>query len=163
MKDLILQTAKILLLFLLAALLAGILRGSRKQVDFSILEGAVQGAENLSGMERGDAQLLRRLYGLNGGELKNWLLYTAKDSMAVEELLLVECISAEQAEQVSQAAQKRVEAQKNNFAGYAPEQEQLLADSLIQEEGVYVVFTVSEQAGQVKDAFLKELYPGFRR
>ena len=46
MKDLILQTAKILLLFLLAALLAGILRGSRKQVDFSILEGAVQGQRN---------------------------------------------------------------------------------------------------------------------
>ena len=77
--------------------------------------------------------------------------------MAVEELLLVECASSEQAGQVRLAAEKRAETQKNNFEGYGPEQVQLLDNCVIQEEDPYVLFVVSERAQEVKTAFLKGL------
>ena len=100
MKYAALQAAKLLLLAVLAVLLWGILHADPQQADFSVLREQAEQAMDLTGMRQADAQLLRRLYGLNGGELAGWALWTSEDNMAVEELLLAECVSEAQAEQV---------------------------------------------------------------
>ena len=160
MKYAALQAAKLLLLAVLAVLLWGILHADPQQADFSVLRGQAEQAMDTTGMRQADAQLLRRLYGLNGGELAGWALWTSEDNMAVEELLLAECVSEAQAEQVREALEARRNTQIQNFEGYGPEQVRLLEDSIMEVRGVYVLFVVSEQAREVKDAFLGVLYPG---
>ena len=160
MKYAALQAAKLLLLAVLAVLLWGILHADPQQADFSVLREQAEQAMDLTGMRQVDAQLLRRLYGLNGGELAGWALWTSEDNMAVEELLLAECVSEAQAEQVREALEARRSTQIQNFEGYGPEQVRLLEDSIMEVRGVYVLFVVSEQAREVKDAFLSVLYPG---
>ena len=160
MKYAALQAAKLLLLAVLAVLLWGILHADPQQADFSVLREQAEQAMDLTGMRQADAQLLRRLYGLNGGELAGWALWTSEDNMAVEELLLAECVSEAQAEQVREALEARRSTQIQNFEGYGPEQVRLLEDSIVEVRGVYVLFVVSEQAREVKDAFLGVLYPG---
>lgn len=160
MKYAALQAAKLLLLAVLAVLLWGILHADPQQADFSVLRGQAEQAMDTTGMRQADAQLLRRLYGLNGGELAGWALWTSEDNMAVEELLLAECVSEAQAEQVREALEARRDTQIQNFEGYGPEQVRLLEDSIVEVRGVYVLFVVSEQAREVKDAFLSVLYPG---
>lgn len=160
MKYAALQAAKLLLLAVLAVLLWGILHADPQQADFSVLREQAEQAMDTTGMRQADAQLLRRLYGLNGGELAGWALWTSEDNMAVEELLLAECVSEAQAEQVREALEARRDTQIQNFEGYGPEQVRLLEDSIVEVRGVYVLFVVSEQAREVKDAFLSVLYPG---
>lgn len=160
MKYAALQAAKLLLLAVLAVLLWGILHADPQQADFSVLREQAEQAMDTTGMRQADAQLLRRLYGLNGGELAGWALWTSEDNMAVEELLLAECVSEAQAEQVREALEARRNTQIQNFEGYGPEQVRLLEDSIMEVRGVYVLFVVSEQAREVKDAFLGVLYPG---
>ena len=160
MKYAALQAAKLLLLAVLAVLLWGILHADPQQADFSVLREQAEQAMDTTGMRQADAQLLRRLYGLNGGELAGWALWTSEDNMAVEELLLAECVSEAQAEQVREALEARRDTQIQNFEGYGPEQVRLLEDSIVEVRGVYVLFVVSEQAREVKDAFLGVLYPG---
>ena len=160
MKYAALQAAKLLLLAVLAVLLWGILHADPQQADFSVLREQAEQAMDTTGMRQADAQLLRRLYGLNGGELAGWALWTSEDNMAVEELLLAECVSEAQAEQVREALEARRNTQIQNFEGYGPEQVRLLEDSIMEVRGVYVLFVVSEQAREVKDAFLSVLYPG---
>ena len=160
MKYAALQTAKLLLLAVLAVLLWGTLHADPQQADFSVLREQAEQAMDTTGMRQADAQLLRRLYGLNGGELAGWALWTSEDNMAVEELLLAECVSEAQAEQVREALEARRSTQIQNFEGYGPEQVRLLEDSIMEVRGVYVLFVVSEQAREVKDAFLSVLYPG---
>ena len=160
MKYAALQAAKLLLLAVLAVLLWGTLHADPQQADFSVLREQAEQAMDLTGMRQADAQLLRRLYGLNGGELAGWALWTSEDNMAVEERLLAECVSEAQAEQVREALEARRSTQIQNFEGYGPEQVRLLEDSIMEVRGVYVLFVVSEQAREVKDAFLSVLYPG---
>lgn len=160
MKYTALQAAKLLLLAVLAVLLWGTLHADPQQADFSVLREQAEQAMDTTGMRQADAQLLRRLYGLNGGELAGWALWTSEDNMAVEELLLAECVSEAQAEQVREALEARRSTQIQNFEGYGPEQVRLLEDSIMEVRGVYVLFVVSEQAREVKDAFLSVLYPG---
>ena len=160
MKYAALQAAKLLLLAVLAVLLWGTLHADPQQADFSVLREQAEQAMDTTGMRQADAQLLRRLYGLNGGELADWALWTSEDNMAVEELLLAECVSEAQAELVREALEARRSTQIQNFEGYGPEQVRLLEDSIMEVRGVYVLFVVSEQAREVKDAFLSVLYPG---
>ena len=124
--DILLKLAKVFLAGLLAVMLAGLIRGSAWKPDFGVLETNVEAELNLSNMRQGDEQLLRRLYGLNAGDLKHWVLYTAQDNMDVEELLLVEAAEEGQISQILDAIEKRVETQKNNFEGYGPEQLKLI-------------------------------------
>ena len=158
MKDWILRIAKLLLLVLLAAGGLLVVKGTARQVDFGKLQADVEEAMDLSDMKQGDARMLRRFYDLNAGELAHWVLYTASDNMAVEELLLVECTSPEQAEQVLEAARNRKETQVKNFEGYGPEQVQLLNGCVIRRDGSYVLFAVSDRVSDIKKAYRKDLF-----
>ena len=158
MKDWILRIAKLLLLVLLAAGGLLVVKGTARQVDFGKLQADVEKAMDLSDMKQGDARMLRRFYDLNAGELAHWVLYTASDNMAVEELLLVECTSPEQAEQVLEAAWNRKETQVKNFEGYGPEQVQLLNGCVIRRDGSYVLFAVSDRVSDIKKAYRKDLF-----
>ena len=152
------RIAKLLLLVLLAAGGLLVVKGTARQVDFEKLQADVEKAMDLSDMKQGDARMLRRFYDLNAGELAHWVLYTASDNMAVEELLLVECSSPEQAEQVLEAARNRKETQVKNFEGYGPEQVQLLNGCVIRRDGSYVLFAVSDRVSDIKKAYRKDLF-----
>lgn len=158
MRDGILQLAKLLLLALLIGGGSLAVKGTARQVDFGKLQADVEAAAEVSGLNQENAQLLRRFYGLNAGELVHWILYTAQDNMSVEELLLVECSSESQAEQVLEAARERKATQIKNFEGYGPEQVQLLNQSVLRSDGVYVLFAVSDQAAEIKKAYRKDLF-----
>ena len=158
MRDGILQMAKLLLLALLIWGGSLAVKGTARQVDFEKLQADVEAAAEVSGLNQENAQLLRRFYGLNAGELVHWILYTAQDNMSVEELLLVECSSESQAEQVLEAARERKATQIKNFEGYGPEQVQLLNQSVLRSDGVYVLFAVSDQAAEIKKAYRKDLF-----
>lgn len=158
MRDGILQMAKLLLLALLIGGGSLAVKGTVRNVDFGKLQADVEAAAEVSGLNQENAQLLRRFYGLNAGELVHWILYTAQDNMSVEELLLVECSSESQAEQVLEAARERKATQIKNFEGYGPEQVQLLNQSVLRSDGVYVLFAVSDQAAEIKKAYRKDLF-----
>ena len=158
MRDGILQMAKLLLLALLIWGGSLAVKGTARQGDFGKLQADVEAAAEVSGLNQENAQLLRRFYGLNAGELVHWILYTAQDNMSVEELLLVECSSESQAEQVLEAARERKATQIKNFEGYGPEQVQLLNQSVLRSDGVYVLFAVSDQAAEIKKAYRKDLF-----
>lgn len=159
MKDFLLNTAKLMLLALLAVMLWKIAGRAQSQTPFEEVKRSVEASMGTEEMKESDAQLLRRFYGLNSGELKNWTLWTASDNMAVEELLLVECTSQEQFAQIEEAAQKRADVQHDNFAGYAPEQVKLADSAAVCAEYPYLLFAISDHAEEVKQEFLKSLYP----
>lgn len=156
--DILLKLAKVLLAALLVVLLSALIHGSKWNADFEQLEARVGTELNTTELKRGDEQLLRRLYGLNAGELKNWILYTAQDNMDVEELLFVEVAEGGQMELVRQAMEKRAETQKNNFEGYGPEQVQLIEKYVLRESDPYLLFVISRDAESIKAEFVKGLY-----
>lgn len=156
--DFLLKLAKVFLVALLVILLSTLIHGSRWNADFEELEARAEAELNMSDMNKADEQLLRRLYGLNGGELKNWILYTSRDNMDVEELLLIEVAEEGQMELVRQAAEKRAETQKSNFEGYGPEQVQLIEKYVLRESEPYLLFVISKDAEAIKAEFVKGLY-----
>ena len=153
--DVWIKISKYALILLLFLGLAGVVRGSKGQVEFDFLAEQVLAEMDLEEMQQGDERMLRRLYGLNAGELEHWILYISQDNMEVEELLLVEVQTPEQAEQAEVAVRKRLEVQEHNFEGYGPEQLQLLKQSVIRAEDSYLLFVVAEDPEAVKESFVR--------
>ncbi len=125
---------------------------------FDVVEQAVLASVDRSEMQLADNQMLKRLYGLQPSEFEACTLYYPTTNMGAEELLLIKLSDVGQQQTVTAAIEKRLETQKTSFDGYGVGQYDLLTNhSVIEVQGNYILFVVSEQAEAVRQAFLNAL------
>ena len=109
------------------------------------------------GMAPAGAQDLKRHYKLNANDYEEVLLYLPNDVMSVDELLIVRLKDDSQAEAVMEAAQKRLDTQKESFEGYGVEQTSLINSAVLAGRGSYVFLSVGEDTEEAYRAFRKSL------
>ncbi|MCQ2418487.1 MAG: DUF4358 domain-containing protein [Clostridia bacterium] len=133
--------------------------GKISKTPLEAVEKAVLGKVDTTHLEGSDAQILHRDYGLSANDYDGFVLYSPKDFMDPEEILIVKLADTNQAEQVASAMQKRLDERTAVFDnGYGPAQYDLLTKhSVIRTEGNYVLLLVSENAESALKAFLKAL------
>ncbi|KMZ55890.1 DUF4358 domain-containing protein [Dorea sp. D27] len=123
-----------------------------KTVNKNVL--SVMGTE---GMKKGTTQDLKKYYGLNADDYKGVTLYIPDDVMGVNELLIVQLTDVSQAESVEQAAQARLDTQKESFEGYGAAQTKLIRSAVLESRGDYVLLAVTKKADAVQGAYRKSL------
>ena len=112
---------------------------------FEDVASAVTASVDLSALQEGSVQMVKRLYGL---------LYYPQTNMEAEELLLLKLRDTSQQEAVRAAVEARLETQKTSFDGYGLEQYDLLTNhSILDIRGNYVLFIVHKDAAAVQQAF----------
>lgn len=109
------------------------------------------------GIQIGKEQNLKQYYGLNDSDFEDVVLYMPDNFMGADELLLVRVKDESQVEAVMEAAQKRIDTQKESFAGYGVEQTKLLENAVLTNKGKYILLVVSDKADKVYAAFNKNL------
>ena len=103
---------------------------------FEDVASAVTASIDLSALQEGSVQMVKRLYGLNPSDFDGCLLYYP------------------QQEAVRAAVEARLETQKTSFDGYGLEQYDLLTNhSILDIRGNYVLFVVHKDAAAVQQAF----------
>lgn len=112
---------------------------------------------NLSGVQKGDDQQLKRFYGLNSADYEGDFLYLSKSNMDVEEILVVKVKNSSQISAVEAAMETRIEVQLNNFNGYGVEQTAMLQNHELVIRGNYLFLGVSKQIDQWKKSFLNSI------
>lgn len=142
----------------LVLLLVMSLQGRASTTEFPVVEQAVAAELDLTGMQKADNQMLRRLYGLQPSDFAGCTLYYPTSNMGAQELLLVKLSDASQQQAVLDAIASRLETQKASFDGYGVEQYDLLTNHcVIEARSGYVLFVVHPDAENVKAAFLSSL------
>ena len=109
------------------------------------------------GMTKGTTQDLKKYYGLNASDYDGVMLYIPDDVMSVNEILVVKLKDKSQAEQVEEAASKRLDTQKTSFEGYGAEQTKLISSAVLESRGYYVILAVSKDADDIYAAFKNSL------
>ncbi|MGN1377039.1 MAG: DUF4358 domain-containing protein [Dorea sp.] len=109
------------------------------------------------GMTKGTTQDLKKYYGLNSNDFDGVMLYIPDDVMSVNEILVVKLKDRSQAEEVEKAVENRKNTQKNSFEGYGVQQTKLINSSVMVSRGYYVLFTISEDADAIYEAFKKSI------
>lgn len=102
-------------------------------------------------------QGLKRYYGLNGADYEGVLCYVATTSMSAQELLVIKVKEESQVQEVEAAIERRLADRKNDFAGYAPKQVELLDHAELSIRGTYIFLAVSPKASVYLDTFSKSL------
>ena len=121
---------------------------------FEDVASAVTASVDLSALQEGSVQMVKRLYGLNPSDFDGCLLYYPQTNMEAEELLLLKLRDTSQQEAVRAAVEARLETQKTSFDGYGLEQYDLLTNhSILDIRGNYVLFVVHKDAAAVQQAF----------
>ena len=132
---------------------------SSKDSDTPIEEVASQvlSAISTESMQESNSRMLKKLYDLDADSFDGVVLYTPVTNMDVTELLIVRLSSDEQTEAVTEAANSRLETQKNSFEGYGAEQTALLNAAVLEVRGNYVLYVVHPDAPAAQQAFLDSL------
>ena len=119
---------------------------------------AVTETLDMTNLQEGDNQMIKRLYGLQPADYEGCALYYPLTNMDAEELLVVKLKSTDQQQAVRDAIDKRLETQKTSFDGYGVGQYDLLTNhSQVEVRGNYVLFVVSPDDVAAKQAFLDAL------
>lgn len=108
-------------------------------------------------MEKGNQKTLRRFYGINPDDLEDFVLYTPKSNMDVDEMLVLKAKDLEKVDFIEESIESRVNRQIENFNGYGVDQVGLLDNYEMKIEDKYVFFVVSNKAEEIKEEFIKSI------
>ena len=123
--------------------------------DPAEVEAAVVAELDMTNMLRGDNKMVKRFYGLDPSSFEACILYYPTTNMMAEELLIVKLADLSQQEMVRSAVEARIATQKNTFEGYGVEQfEMLSSNAVVEVRGNYILFVVSADSDDVRQAFL---------
>ncbi|MEE0955586.1 MAG: DUF4358 domain-containing protein [Eubacterium sp.] len=142
-------------IFLLVAVfcIRSLASGKVSSADFQDVSKAVLGAADLSEMQEGDGQLVRRFYRLTPDEFKGVTLMYPVDNMKAQEIFLVELSDTAQQDAVVKAINDRIDTQKKSFKGYGVSQYEMLEKSIVDVQGNYILFVSADDPEKVDQAF----------
>lgn len=90
-------------------------------------------------------------------DINQYVFYRKNDAFDAKELLIVSFEGIEQAKQIEEIIQARIEEQKKVYAGYAPVQEAEVENALVNIQGNFALYYVGDQPQEVNQAFEKAL------
>lgn len=143
------------LLAVIAALLSGC---SGSEVTYESVTAAEIGASiertvDLSDMTQGDANRLRKFYGLESAGLTEFVLYTASSNVRADELLIIKVNDRGEIANITERVQRRIAAQRSKFQNYRPEEHYLIEKHVLKSKGPFVFFAVSQDAERMERTF----------
>lgn len=102
-------------------------------------------------LEAQDALKTKKYYGIKLNDYEDVRLFTAKESMDVEEIMIVKLKNSSQKETVKKAMEDRISKRLKVFEGYGPKQCELLKKKVIAEKKGYLFMIVGKHAAELSE------------
>lgn len=141
------------LAFLCLFLSGKLSQGKESAAPFESVAEAVSASVDMTALQPGDNQMIRRLYGLQPADYDGMALWYPVTNMGAEEILVVRLRDMSQQETVLAAMKARVESQIAVFEGYGPEQVALLEKAVIDVQGNFLLLIVHPDAETARTVF----------
>ena len=101
-------------------------------------------------VEVGDKKRLSNLYYINENEVEDFVSYTPRTNMDVEEVLVLKVNENKNVSEIKEKINKRLQKQGESFKNYRPEKYKVIEDAILEQEGQYLIFIESENSSAVK-------------
>lgn len=131
--------------------------GVNNDMTVEEIENSMASQVKFEKMEKGDSKSLKRFYRLNANDYEGVMLYTPQSTMDVNEVLIVKVKDKSQIETLQDCIDSRISYQLQSFSGYGPEQCALVEDYELKTKGDFVFFAISENAQDLKEAFMNSI------
>ena len=152
------RVMKYVVLVLIAAFVAVLMiYASGSSRPFEEVEDAVSRSLDKSNLTLQDGAAFKRKFRLSEADYAGVMYYASEFSISAEEVLVVLVKEESQVQEVTEAIDRQVEARKNDFDGYAPEEVKLLEDAKQSVRGRYIFFAAAPKAEEYLEAFSDSL------
>lgn len=107
-----------------------------------------------------DSSKARKYISVSDDDCTSWMFYRTSDAYNAQELLVAQFETPEQADALEEVIDGRMNRQIQTYQGYAPAQEALVKNALVDLQDNYVLYYVGEDPKGVKQAFEEALRRG---
>lgn len=123
---------------------------SAKEVSVQDIYKSVGESTELPSMVEGDDDFISNYYGIDPANLDSYVFASAEDATLATSVIIMKAKS-EDAVAALEASLNTVKDQKAaEMQGYIPEQYDIVADSAVKTEGLYVNHVIAENAGDIE-------------
>lgn len=117
-----------------------------------ILDNIVE-VVDIGDMEEFTNSDIKKDFGVNANDYASIVYYGHQSVMNSETVLIVKLADESQAQDIMDIIDTQKESNMQMFKSYAPEQYKLLSESILEQKGSYILYVVSENAGDIERAF----------
>ena len=153
-----LRSAAVLALTVVLALGAAAC-GGQKQADLDVqevMDAMLEQAPIEGGIALTQDDMLN-FYGIKGEDMEAFAADLAADGITAKEIVLVKAPTEDSAKAVETKLQSRLDARRNEFSGYLPDQYAVVEKSEVKRDGVYVRLIISPQQGELVELYNRYL------
>lgn len=123
---------------------------SAKEVSVQDIYKSVGESTELPSMVEGDDDFISNYYGIDPANLDSYVFASAEDATLATSVIIMKAKS-EDAVAALESSLNTVKDQKvAEMQGYIPEQYDIVADSAVKTEGLYVYLVIAENAGDIE-------------
>ena len=105
-----------------------------------------------NGMELGESDMLN-FYGIPAEDMEAFAADLAADGITANEIVLVKAKDEDSAKTVESKLQSRLDARRNEFNNYLPDQYAIVEKSEVKRDGVYVRLIISPQQDELVELY----------
>ncbi len=124
-----------------------------KSPSIEDLNNELKETVDLSNMDIGDEEKLKKLYDIDSENLEEYILYIPKSNIEANEIAIFKVKESEDLEEVEEKIKDRVEEQATNFKDYLPDEYYLIEKNVLKTKGNYILFAISEDVDKIEKVF----------
>ncbi len=118
---------------------------------------AVGAAVELPSMIEGDDDFISNYYGIDPVDLEEYVFAEAEDATLASAVIIMKVKSSDAAERIVGSLNTVINQKAAEMQDYIPEQYEIVANSSVKTEGLYVYLVIAENAGDIESVIQSAL------
>lgn len=126
-----------------------------RELKFDDARNIVKENVDLEKVNLGDEKTIKKLYYLNKNDIEDFISYAPKSNMDADEILILKVKDEKNIPAIKKEIQKRIDKQGDSFKNYKPENYEIIKNSVLEDEGKYLILIISKNASNINEAIKK--------
>lgn len=120
-----------------------------KDISLDKLSQIVESNTDVTVMDKGDDNKLKKLYYLNPKDIDSYVLYSPKSNMDANEILMVRVKNEKDMDEIKAKVQERIDKQSNSFKEYRPEEYETIKSCYYKQQGLNLILIISKDSDKL--------------
>lgn len=126
-----------------------------RELRFDDVRNIVKENLDLEQINVGDEKTLKKLYNLNNNDIEDFISYAPKSNMDTDEILVLKLKDEKDMSIIKKEVKKRIDSQGESFKNYRPENYEIIKNSVLEDEGKYLILIISKNASNINETIKK--------
>ncbi len=127
-----------------------------RQANMDDIRNSIEKSVSLDRMDMGNEKILKNLYYINIKDLEDFIYYAPKSNMDEDEILVLKVKDEKNIPIIKSQIQKRIDKKAESFKNYRPEKYEIIKNAVLEDEGQYLIFIISQDSYNIKEAIKKD-------